>query len=453
MPFTNHNASLSVFIVEDNEWYRRFIEHTIALNPSYVVKSFATGKELLDHLHLKPDVISLDYHLPDYTGDALMQAIRQQVTDIDIIVVSEQEDIETAIGLIKNGAYDYIVKTKDIKDRMHKCLQNICDKRNLNKRISVLEEEVGKKYEFSKTLVGASQNITRLFPILEKAAGSLINVTITGETGTGKEVVAKSIHYQSARKNKPFVAINIAAIPATLIESELFGFEKGAFTGANSRRMGKFEEAHGGTLFLDEIGEMDQAVQVKLLRAIQEKEIVRIGGNNTVHTDCRIIVATHRNLLEEVSAGRFRQDLYYRLFGLTIAMPPLRERGKDILILAKHFLDLYAHENKQPTKSIAEAAQLKLMSYAFPGNVRELKSVMELAFIMSNSDTIAEDDILLSSADVISESISEELTMKAFEQRILKTYLSRYDNNIKIIAQKLDISQSTIYRMLKEMGL
>jgi len=285
---------------------------------------------------------------------------------------------------------------------------------------------------------------------MSKALETNITVTITGETGTGKEVVAKAIHYNSLRKNKPFVAVNMGAIPDGLIESELFGYEKGAFTNAHARRIGKFEEANGGTLFLDEIGDMDLSIQVKLLRALQEREITRIGGNNTVKIDCRIIVATHRNLQEEVKRGKFREDLFYRLFGLPIELPPLRDRDKDALILAKYFVDQFCKENNISPKTISPDAQKKLLSYPFPGNVRELKSVMDLAVVMSSANEISSDDIILSTFDALPEIISEDMSMREYELRILHTYLKRYDNDIKKVAEKLDIGQSTIYRMLKE---
>jgi DNA-binding NtrC family response regulator len=329
-------------------------------------------------------------------------------------------------------------------------INNIRKNRGLQQRISKLENEVQKKYDFQSSVIGNSSIMQKVTTLMSKALETNITVTITGETGTGKEVVAKAIHYNSTRKNKPFVAVNMGAIPEGLIESELFGFEKGAFTNAHTRRIGKFEEANGGTLFLDEIGDMDLAMQVKLLRALQEREITRIGGNNTVKIDCRIIVATHRNLQEEVKKGKFREDLFYRLFGLPIELPPLRDRDKDVLILAKHFVEQFCKENNMAAKSISADAQKKLMGYTFPGNVRELKSVMDLAVVMSNEHEIKGDDIMLSSFDALPEVISEDLTMREYELRILHTYLKRYDNDIKKVAEKLDIGQSTIYRMLKE---
>lgn len=443
---------LSVFIVEDNEWYRKFLTHIVSLNPDFHVQAFETGEELLKNLHTFPDVITLDYRLPDYTGDTLLKEIKALSPDTEVIIISEQEDIEVAVSLLKAGAYDYMVKSNDIQTPLLNSLLHLSKNKSLHTRISTLEKEVGKQYAFSETIIGESPRITTLFPILEKAANSSIQVTITGETGTGKEVVAKSIHYQSVRKSKPFVAVNMAAIPSELIESELFGHEKGAFTGALTRRIGKFEEADGGTLFLDEIGETSLPLQAKLLRAIQEKEIVRVGSNQPVKTDIRIIVATHRNLEEMVKQGTFRQDLFFRLLGLKLELAPLRERGKDIILLAKYFMNQYCRNNTISVKQLSEQASLKLLSYSFPGNVRELKSIIELAVVLSNTQTIESDDIVLGTTDVLTTITSESLTLKQYEFKIVQAHLQQYGNNIKLVAEKLDISVATIYRMLKEHG-
>jgi DNA-binding NtrC family response regulator len=230
----------------------------------------------------------------------------------------------------------------------------------------------------------------------------------------------------------------------------LFGHEKGAFTGASYRRIGKFEEAHGGTLFLDEIGEMDTSFHVKLLRALQEKEIVRVGSNQTVKTDCRIIVATNKNLREEVNKGNFREDLYYRLLGLPIELPPLRRRGNDVLILARYFADMFARENGMPPKKIADQARSKLLNHTYPGNIRELKSVIELAVTLSDHEEIQPSDLVFDAARQNMEVAEKELSMHDYELKILKSYLNRYNNDIKLVAEKLEIGVSTIYRMIKE---
>jgi len=242
----------------------------------------------------------------------------------------------------------------------------------------------------------------------------------------------------------------MAAIPKDLTESELFGHEKGAFTGANYRRIGKFEEANGGTLFLDEIAEMDISLQAKLLRALQEKEIVRVGSNKPVKTDCRIIVATNQNFQEAVMKGTFRQDLYYRLFGLPINLPPLRERGNDIIVLSKHFIKEFCKENGLPIKTLSKPAVDKLFSYSFPGNIRELKSVIELAITLSDDDEIEGESIILGNETLLSDHLHTEMSLREYNIKIVKRYLEKYDNNIKLVAEKLDIGVATIYRMLKE---
>ncbi len=441
---------IKIFVVEDNDWYNKLVVHTLSLNPDYEIHSFFNGKDCLNNLHSKPDIITLDYRLPDMSGMEVLKRIKEENDEIQVILISEQEDINTVVDLLKLGAYDYITKSNDIRDRLLNTVQNIRKGIGLRKEISVLRKEIQKKYSFRNSILGESPAIKRVYELIEKALNTNITVTISGETGTGKELVAKAIHYNSKRKDKPFVPVNVAAIPSELIESELFGHEKGAFTGAISRRIGKFEEAHGGSLFLDEIGEMDMAFQAKLLRALQEKEITRIGSNNQIKTDCRILVATNKNLKEEVKTGNFREDLYYRLFGLPIELPPLRERGKDVLVLAKYFMDQFCLENDLPQKRLSEAAQKKLMSYPFPGNIRELKSVTELAVTLAGDEVIEPSELIFGSDDPVSDAAGEDLTLREYDLRIVKAYLKKYDNDTKLVAKKLDIGISTIYRMLKE---
>lgn len=440
----------TIFIAEDNEWYNKLLAHNLALNPDYVIERFFNGKDLLLALEKKPDVVTLDYRLPDIDGHSLLKKIKEENPNIEVIMISEQDEIEVAVETLKSGAFDYLVKSDDIRDRLLNSVNNIRKATGLKEQISTLQQEVQGKYSFEKTIVGASPLLKKIFDLISKAITSNITVMITGETGTGKEVVAKAIHYNSDRRQHPFVAINMAAVPAELIESELFGHEKGAFTGAVSRRKGKFEEAENGTLFLDEIGEMDINFQAKLLRALQEREIVRVGSNAPVKINCRIIVATNKHLLDEVKSGKFRDDLYYRLFGLPIHLPPLRERDKDTLLLAKHFVTLFCRENKQPEKSFSESAKQKLLSYSWPGNIRELKSVVELAVLMSDGNEIEADDISLSTNDAIPDVISEEMTLREYNRRIVSIYMQKCDNNTKLVAEKLGIGQTTVYRMLKE---
>jgi len=446
------NKAFTIFVVEDNEWFNKMLVHHLSLNPDYHVRSFFNGGEVLKHLHENPDIITIDYRLPDMSGDKLLEKIRERNDKIDLIAISEQEDIDTAVDMIKKGASDYIVKSANIKDRLYTTVQHIYKKSLLEKRIELLENEVQSKYEFEKTILGNSKAIKSLFPLLSKAINTNITVSISGETGTGKELVAKAIHFNSEKSKMPFVAINMAAIPKELFESELFGYEKGAFTGAITSRKGKFEEADGGTLFLDEIAEMDINFQAKLLRAIQEKEIVRVGSNTPIPFNCRLIVATHKNLQEEVKKGNFREDLYYRLFGLPIHLPPLHERDKDILVLAKAFIERFAKENNMEEKQLSDESKIKLLNYPWPGNIRELKSIIELAMVLSNSDTIQANDIVLSEMNLLSEITADEQTLKEYNLRILKVFLDRYNQNTKLVAEKLDIGQTTVYRMMKDLN-
>ncbi|MEM8897397.1 MAG: sigma-54 dependent transcriptional regulator, partial [Bacteroidota bacterium] len=435
--------ALSVFVVEDDEWYRELLAYNLELNPDYQITKFETGTDCIQALNQRPDIITLDYRLPDMEGSEVLKRIKEFDPEIEVIIISEQENIETAVELLKMGAYDYLVKAQDIRDRLLNVVNNIRKNRSLRKELNTLRQEVAQKYDFSTSIIGQSQPIKKVFSLIEKAINNNITVTITGETGTGKELVAKAIHFNSKRKSHPFVPVNMAAIPKDLIESELFGHEKGAFTGANNRRIGKFEEANKGTLFLDEIGEMDITFQAKLLRALQEKEIIRIGSNKIVKTDCRIIVATNRNLIDEVKKGNFREDLYYRLFGLPVELPPLRERGKDIILLAKYFIESFCKDNELPNFTLTPPAQKKLLAYGYPGNIRELKSIVELAAVMTNEDDIDEDVITFSTSDPLPDALSEEMTLKQYTHRIISIYLKKYDDNIKLVADKLDIGQST----------
>jgi len=439
-----------VFVVEDNQWYNQLLVHTLSLNPDYQVHNFHSGKECLDNLNKGPDVITLDYRLPDMTGIDVLKRIKNLNPDTQVIMISEQADITVVVDLLKEGAYDYIIKTNDIRERLLNTVQNIFNNLGLKKEISELKKEVQKKYSFSHLVIGESKAIRKVQELVSRALTTNITVSVFGETGTGKELVAKAIHYNSVNRSGPFVAINVSAIPTELVESELFGHEKGAFTGASYQRKGKFEEATNGTLFLDEIGEMDMAFQAKMLRALQEKEITRVGSNKNLKINCRIIVATNKNLAHEVRKGNFRKDLYYRLLGLSIELPPLRERGNDVLILAAHFARTFCEENKLPVKKLTPSAMQKLRQYPFPGNIRELKSVIDLAVTLSESEQIETEDIVFGDEEVIDISNIEELTLKEYDRRIVTSYLDKYNNDVKLVAKKLDIGAATIYRMLKE---
>lgn len=439
----------TIFVVEDNLIQQNLIQYAMELNPDHKVHVFGDGQSCIDNLHLNPQIISLDYHLPDMVGEQVLTAIKKYNKDIRVIVVSSQQDIDTAVDLLKKGADEYLTKGPQMKTRLFHCVERIKENILLNKEILELKQELGTKY-ISGAIIGSSDVIQKVNQLIEKAAATNIVVSITGETGTGKEVVAKSIHYASARRDKKIIAVNMSAIPHSLMESELFGYEKGAFTGAEASYAGKFEQANGGTLFLDEIGDLDLAMQAKLLRVLQEQELTRIGGTKTIPFDVRIIVATHRNLAEEVQKGKFREDLYYRLLGLTIELPPLRKRGRDILLLAKYFLQEYAVQNNTSPKALSQQAKDALLEYSFPGNVRELKSMMELASVFAEGNKIQKSDLRFQNIKKDYGLLEGESTLEEYTQKIIQHYLQKYDNDVILVAQKLDIGRSTIYKKLKE---
>lgn len=439
---------IKIYVIEDDNFYAKYIKHHLSLNEDNEVEIFNSGKAVLMGGLDRPDIITTEYSLPDIDGLTLLADLQNRWINVPIIVISGQQEVSTAVKLLNKGAYDYIVKDDDTKDRLWAIINRIRENVGLRDQLERLQAEVDAQYDFSK-IIGNSPVMQRIFDMMKKGARSNITVSITGETGTGKELAAKALHYNSQRSDKPFVAVNIAAIPKELIESELFGHEKGAFTGAVSTRKGKFEEAHKGTLFLDEIGEMDINLQSKLLRALQEREITRVGGNKVIQVDVRVIVATHRNLSEEVKAGNFREDLYYRLLGLPIELPPLRDRGNDILLLAKGFLESFCAENQMGTKRLSNAAQKKLLNYHWPGNVRELRAITELAAVMAEGDVIESDHVNFNNTEEISDVVFEEGTLRDYTCKIIEYFLKKYDNNVVEVAKRLDVGKSTIYRMIK----
>ncbi len=442
--------AFKIFIVEDDQMYARILSYHLSQNPDYEVTIFATGKELLANLYKNPSVISLDFNLPDMSGFDVLKKIREFDPELPVVIVSGQQDISTAVELLKKGVYDYVLKDPDTKERLWSVMRNIKSNFNLKQRISRLEEEIGKKYQYSNLIKGDSPAMHAVFNLIEKATKTNISVSIQGDTGTGKELVAKAIHYNSKRHNKPFVAVNVTAIPRELIESEMFGHEKGSFTGAHAQRIGRFEEANHGTIFLDEIGDMDLNMQSKLLRVLQEEELNRVGSSKSIKLDVRVIVATHKNLMDEVKKGNFREDLYYRLLGLPIMLPPLRERGNDLFLLARYFVDEFCQKNTLPKLTISAESLEKLRKYPFPGNVRELKAIMELSAVMTNTNTIHADDIKLSNTSSMIDFQTGEATLDEYIKMIIKHYLHKYDNKVRLVADKLNIGKTTIYRMMKD---
>ena len=441
-------SALKVFIVEDNKWYGEILMHHLSLNPDFEIHLFEDAASCISNLNLNPDVITIDFTLPDMNGEELLEKIKQINPTLPIIFISAQENIATAVNLIKKGVSNYIVKDDHTKDLLWNELLKIQELNNLKDKVDSLESQLETNYNIKDTIIGESKSTKRTHELIEKAINSSINVFITGETGTGKELVAKAIHYNGKLRKKPFIAINMAAIPRDLIESELFGHEKGSFTGATSRKKGKFEEANGGTLFLDEIAELDFNVQSKLLRVLQEREFNRIGSNEMIKLNIHLIVATNKDIIQEVRDGNFREDLYYRMIGLPINLPPLRERENDILILTKHFLNEYNTQNKKNKKTLTQKAKQKLLSYNYPGNIRELKSIIDLACIMSDTNEIKEEDITfqsLNNKDLLSTS---DLTLREYTNNIIQYTLNNTNKNVIETAKKLDIGKSKIYNLI-----
>lgn len=444
-------TTLKIFLVEDDPFFGETLKYHLNLNPDFDIHLFPTGRECISNLYLKPDIVCLDFGLPDISGDRLLKRIQETNNKIPIIVISGQEEIEVAVNFLKSGAEDYIVKSPHTKDLLWNSINKIKENLSLVNEVEDLKEQLEQKFSFEKTIIGNSDAIRGVFNKINKAINTNINVSISGETGTGKEVIAKAIHYNSDRKNKPFIAVNMAAIPKELMESEFFGHEIGAFTGANSRHIGKFEQADGGTIFLDEIAELDLNLQSKLLRVLQEREVVRLGGTTKIKFNSRLIIASHKELSQEVKKGNFREDLFYRIIGLPIELPPLRERGNDTLLLSKYFIDLFTKDNKMKAITLSKSAKDKILKYSFPGNIRELKSVIDLACVMCDGKEILPDDLTFSSINTTPFFMSEEKSLKEYTIEIILYYLKKNNNDVVKTAKKLDIGKSTIYNLIQSL--
>ncbi|HKK81134.1 MAG TPA: sigma-54 dependent transcriptional regulator [Prolixibacteraceae bacterium] len=444
-----NNKPYKIFVVDDESLFRKILCKTLQANKQYEVFPISSGTECLKRLDENPDIISLDYRLPDIDGRKVLMDIMKRKSPPQVIIVSGQNDIDTAIDLLKIGAYDYIVKGADTREKLSITIEKIVNQIELKKENENLREAVADRYCFKKLIKGSSKAIEHVFEMMDKAVRTNINVSVYGETGTGKELVAKGVHYNSGRSHMPFVPVNVSSIPETLVESELFGYEKGAFTGADAAKAGKIEMAHGGTLFLDEIAEMNLNVQAKLLRVLQEREVTRIGSHKPFKFDVRLVIATHRNLKEEVEKGHFRDDLYYRLLGLTIDLPPLRQRGNDVIILAQYFIDVFCDENKMERKHLSGDAIKKLRDYTFPGNVRELRALMELACVLTDDGIINESHINISPVNFSKNLLGKEKTLQEYNEDIIRYFVDKYDN-VREAARRLNVGKSTIYRYLKQ---
>ncbi len=398
-PLHPENKLIKIFIIEDDAIFGKAVKFSLEKNLNYDVTIFTTGKSFLDHLHLNPDIVSIDYNLPDMKGLEILEKVSSYNSEISCIILSGQEDVEVVVQTYKSGAKDYIIKKDNCIVELTNSIQNLSANVSLRKEVEELKNRIIDRSRYDQ-MIGESAAILNVIRMMQKVEKSNMMVMVTGESGTGKEMIGKLIHYNSPRMREPYVAVNMAAIADDLIESELFGHEKGAFTGADNRRLGKFEEANRGTIFLDEIGEMDLSMQSKLLRVLQEGAITRVGGNKEIKLDVRVVAATNKNLPQMVKDGKFREDLYYRLSGFPIQLPPLRDRGNDIIILTKYFLKNFCEANQMPAKSFTREALEAFMKHNWPGNVRELKATVERAAIIADKNLILVDDIVFASSAV-----------------------------------------------------
>jgi len=389
------NNRLKVFLLEDDPLYAMTIQYALMEDGNYEIKHFSKGSDFLENISQNPDIVSIDFNLPDYNGLDILKKVVAYNPSIFAVVVSGQSDVEMVVQCYKNGAKDYIVKKTDAIIQLVNSVRNLGVNVHLKKEVDLLRSKITDRSKYFK-IIGESKGILNVLRLIQKVEKTSMTVLVTGQSGTGKELIGKAIHYNSAQKRGPYIAMNMAAIPEDLIESELFGHEKGAFTGADSRRLGKFEEANHGTIFLDEIGEMSLHLQTRLLRVLQEKKITRLGSNKEMDLDIRVVAATNRNLSSLVKEGKFREDLYYRLQGFLIQLPPLKERENDVLILAKQFLTDFCKQNNLESKTFSREVYELFLNHQWPGNVRELKSVVERAVLISESAEICPEDILFS---------------------------------------------------------
>ena len=382
-----------IFIVEDDAMVASLIKQALTKNQDHELVHFDSAEDCLSNIHQNPDIVTIDYHLPGMNGLGLMRKIKDYNSAIMCVLVSGQDSLEVVVDSYKNGATDYIIKNDNLFVNIENAVKNLTMNVVLRRENDMLKDQIIDRHRYSNIL-GTSNAVLRVLKLIQKVEKSNMMVLVTGQSGTGKELVAKALHYNSPRSRKNFVTVNMSAIPEELIESELFGHEKGAFTDARERRIGKFEEAHEGTIFLDEIGEMPLSLQAKLLRVLQEKEVQRIGSNKTIKLDFRMVAATNRNLAVEVKEGRFREDLFYRIQGFLIHLPPLCERGDDSLLIAKNFLEEFCKNNKMNPITISKDASKFMLGYAWPGNIRELKAVIERAAILAENGSIEVDDLM-----------------------------------------------------------
>ena len=449
----------SVMVVDDDKGHRTMLR-TLLSGWGYAVAEADDGSTAIETVREKPfDLVLMDIRMIKMSGLEALSEIKALNPAIPIIIMTAYSSVETAVEALKNGAYDYLTKPLDF-DVLRFSMERAMDHTHLKQENRLLKASLGEHFD-QQNIIGNSPPMVRLFETIAQVAPSEATVLITGESGTGKELIAGAIHYNSERKEGPFVKVNCAALTETLLESELFGHEKGAFTGAHRRKDGQFSLAHRGSLFLDEVSEMPLSMQVKLLRVIQEREFIRVGGEEVIKVDVRIIAATNKDLAGEIAAGRFREDLFYRLNVVTLLIPSLRQRKDDIPLLAQHFLTSFAAKNRKTIKGFTPRAMARLTAYDWPGNVRELMNAVERMVVLSRTDYVDEPDLppsILEQKDPSNqrESMAEfpaDLPLEEVEKASILKTLESTGGNKSEAARRLGITRRTLHKKLKKYGV
>lgn len=445
-----------IFIVDDEQAISKLLSYWAKDKWKYQVESFASAEDALKNINKKPDVILLDIMLPGMDGIETLKRIRQFDENIPVIMLSAQGSIEIAVESLRYGAFDYFTKPID-QQKLELAIKNAIKNHDLTRELQNLKDNVKKQYSFDN-IISADGKMQDVFKLVTKVLDNDIAVLIYGESGTGKELIARAIHYNGQRKDRPFIVVNCASIPRELLESELFGHERGSFTGAHQRKLGKFEIAKGGTIFLDEIGELEMLLQAKLLRVIQQKEFERVGGTELIKTDVRIISATNRDLKKAVENKEFREDLYYRLNSFPISIPPLRQRKGDILILVENFIQKFNNKLGKDIKGFSKRALKLIYEYNWPGNVREMENTIERCLIISDKDTIDIEDLPAHmrtgdgsiSLDYGGPLFSDEnvIPFEKLKEEAIRHALSITNGNIVEAAKRLQLGRATIYRLM-----
>ncbi len=435
----------TILVVDDESIVRESLRDWLS-SIGYEVEVAASGAEALQLIKEKKIKIMLtDLLMPGMDGIELMKEARKIEPTMSAVIITAHGTIQTAITAIREGAHDYIEKPFCLEKVEH-LVENLVERQALIEENISLRQKIEDRFQF-EGIIGKSPKMLKIFELIKTVAPTTATVLINGDTGTGKEIVARAIHHQSQRRNNSFIATSCAALPESLLESELFGHEKGSFTGAVERKKGKFEAADKGTLFLDEIGEINANTQVHLLRALEEKTITRVGGNEEINVDVRVIAATNKNLKTMVSQGQFREDLYYRLNVVTIDLPPLKDRNEDILPLAEHFLKKYAKDNKKSIKGFSPEVVEFMLNYSWPGNVRELENMVERGVILSKDENITLAEL---PHDIIHPSSTDGKTIEDMEKKHIINVLEQTKGNITRAAKILGIQRMTLYNKLKK---